>query len=68
MAAIRSSLFCEFGAPPRSGQQIDEEFGVEEAAGVGAIIRTTNLAHDLLDFRKAGEHATRRFATTACPQ
>ena len=56
MAAI-SSFFCrELGAPLRTRQQIDKEFGVVEAAGIAAVVGTSDLADDLRDFGKVGQH------------
>ena len=46
----------ELGAPLFARAQIDKEFGVVEAAGVGAVVGTADLADDLLDFGKVGEH------------
>ena len=45
-----------------AGQQIHEEFRVVKAAGIAAIIGTADLAHDLLDLGKAGEHEPRAFS------
>ena len=39
--------------------QIDEEFGVEKAGGIGAVVGTADLAGALRDFGKRAEHDAR---------
>ena len=57
----------ELRAPLGAGQQVDEEFRVVEAAGVAAIVGTSNLADHLLDFGKAGQHAAAHCLPRRCP-
>ena len=49
MAAISSSLFWRKTGPPLVlGLEVDEIFGVEEAGGIGSVVRAADLRNDLV--------------------
>src|ERR1039458_3426618 len=52
-------ILLEDGTPLVFGFEIDEIFGVEEAGGVGAVVRAAHPADHLGDFREPGQDNAR---------